>query len=90
MVVWEANAVSLILYLADNEGGGEPVSATDLLNVVKSYNRVKAMAETLKDLGLVNVDILKDRNVTFSYSLTPKGRELAKILRKATELISAP
>lgn len=84
----EANAVSLMLYLLDR--GDEPAAATDLLEVVKNYNRIKALAEQLRFLGLVQVETIKDRNVTFQYSLTHKGREVATLLRRAVDMIAAP
>jgi DNA-binding HxlR family transcriptional regulator len=84
----EANAVSLMLYLLDRTD--EPAAATDLLEVVKNYNRIKALAEQLRFLGLVQVDTIKDRNVTFQYSLTVKGREVAALLRRAVDMIATP
>jgi len=84
----EANAVSLMLYLLDRTD--EPAAATDLLEVVKNYNRIKALAEQLRFLGLVQVETIKDRNVTFQYSLTVKGREVAALLRRAVDMIATP
>jgi DNA-binding HxlR family transcriptional regulator len=84
----EANAVSLMLYLLDRTD--KPASATDLLEVVKNYNRIKALAEQLRSLGLVQVDTIKDRNVTFQYSLTQKGRDVAALLRRAVDMIATP
>ena len=84
----ESNAVSLLLFLLDR--GDEPASATDLLKVVKNYNRIKALAEQLRFLGLVQVETIRDRNVTFQYSLTERGKEVAALLRRAVELIAAP
>gem|GEM_PF-3939330 len=86
----EANAVSLMLYLLENSDRDKPVAATDLLNVVKSYNRMKALADKLKDLGLVDVKVVKERNISFNYSLTEKGKEVAELLRRAVDLIPAP
>jgi DNA-binding HxlR family transcriptional regulator len=87
-VLDEANAVSLMLYLLDRTD--KPASATDLLEVVKNYNRIKALAEQLRSLGLVQVDTIKDRNVTFQYSLTQKGRDVAALLRRAVDMIATP
>jgi DNA-binding HxlR family transcriptional regulator len=84
----EANAVSLMLYLLDRTD--KPASATDLLEVVKNYNRIKALAEQLRSLGLVHVETIKDRNVTFQYSLTQKGRDVAALLRRAVDMIATP
>ena len=84
----EANAVSLMLFLLDRND--EPASATDLLEVVKNYNRIKALAEQLRSLGLVQVETIKDRNVTFRYSLTQKRVDVATLLRRAVDMIAAP
>ena len=84
-VLDQSYAVSVILYLYENG----TVAATDLLDVVKNYTRMKALADSLVELGLVEMNAIKTRNVEFQYTLTAKGRKVAERLIEAVDLISS-
>ena len=63
------------------------VHSKELLRVYSGYDRVKRKAEMLVDEGLLEKhDIDKPHPATI-YALTPKGQEIAKLLKKIKNLL---
>ena len=79
----ELNAVGLLLFLYENK----QALATDLLNVSGNYTKLKSMAETMREKGLVEIEIDYEPRITYHYRLTPKGMIVAKLLSEADSII---
>ena len=78
----EQNVIALILFLDERDSA----NARELVQVSGNYVKIKFLAEQLKNLGIVNIEVEEKPRTVFSYSLTDKGKKLAGKLHEAMEI----
>ena len=61
----------------------ESVKATDLQEIGTNYKSLKKTSAELVSIGLVDMEIVDDGKLKKVYTLTPKGKKVAKHLLQA-------
>lgn len=79
----EQHVVGLLAYLSEREYA----YANELRVVSGNYIKLKALAEELRDLGLLEISIEEKPRLTYIYRLTEKGKLVAKKLKEIEEII---
>ena len=64
-------------------------NAIDLRAVIPTYDRMKKLLDTMKDEGLVDVVFEESPRIKYTYSLTEKGKKVAKKIKEIDEIINS-
>lgn len=82
-VLNNGNSVGLILLMYNDK----QIYTSDLRKVGGGYDRLKRVAEDLRDAGLVSIVTIEKPYLAFVYSLTDKGMKVAEQLLEIDKII---
>lgn len=79
------NVSGILRYLSEHN----EAAAVELRVIIPTYERMKRTVESMRDIGLVDIQYVETPRIKYTYRLTEKGKKAAVKLRELDEIINS-